>query len=357
MSTPDVDDAPIKTLHSSREKCGRFTYVSDQVLVHGVQRPYDYIDIHSGVCILPIYQGKICLLREYRYPIKSYQYQLPGGFIDEGEAVEVAAQRELLEETGLVSDHVIDLGSFYPSFGSTNEEIHLAAAICTRREKPQQEVSEVIEPIFMTKDEVFSLVAQGKFKHGAGLVALFKYFSIYEAQTQAPASASAATAAVDAASCCQPEFSTDVSPDFNLQDALYGVHSSQSEDSHGFSVPLGICFKYLSPELIKAEIKVTPQLCRPTAKGFILHGGATLACAETIAGVGSLVSCAGRFNPCGVSITANHVAMALVGDCLQVKATRLHAGARNHLWNIDFSNKQGELVSAVRVTNALIPEA
>ena len=49
--------------------------------------------------------------------------------------------------------------------------------------------------------------------------------------------------------------------------------------------------------------------------------------------------------------------MALVGDCLQVKATRLHAGARNHLWNIDFSNKQGELVSAVRVTNALIPEA
>lgn len=170
--------APMQTLESQQFKCGRFAIRQDKILVKGVERPYDYVEIKSGICILPIYQGKICILQEYRYPIRSYQFQLPGGFIDEGETLETAAKRELLEETGLKASKIIDLGSFYPSFGSTNEEIFVCAALCDEQGEAQQEVSEVIEPIFKTKEEVYELIAQNKFNHAAGLVALFKYFDV-----------------------------------------------------------------------------------------------------------------------------------------------------------------------------------
>ena len=178
LASANAAPAPMQTISSTTTDLGRFAHVSDRIHVHGVERPYDYVSIHAGVCILPIFAGKVCLLREYRYPIKSYQYQLPGGFIDQNEEVAVAARRELYEETGLHAAVVHDLGSFYPSFGSTNEQIFLAAAECDRQDQPQREVSEVIETFFCTPDEVMDLVRANRLQHAAGLVALFKYFAL-----------------------------------------------------------------------------------------------------------------------------------------------------------------------------------
>lgn len=58
----------------------------------------------DGVVIYPVYQpepDKIVLLRQFRYPVNQYIYELPAGLIDDGEQPEAAAVRELKEETGL----------------------------------------------------------------------------------------------------------------------------------------------------------------------------------------------------------------------------------------------------------------
>lgn len=58
----------------------------------------------EGVVIYPVLKedhGKIVMIRQYRYPLDAYLYELPAGLIDAGETPEEAAVREMKEETGL----------------------------------------------------------------------------------------------------------------------------------------------------------------------------------------------------------------------------------------------------------------
>ena len=100
---------PFETLESKKMKAGRFTIVQDRVRVNGHEQPYDYLEIREGVSILPIRDGNILLQRQYRYPVCSWQWELPGGFVDPGETPDEAARRELKEETGWHSTHLSDL--------------------------------------------------------------------------------------------------------------------------------------------------------------------------------------------------------------------------------------------------------
>ena len=62
-------------------------------------------DINAeGVVIYPVLKNepdKIVLIRQYRYPLDDYLYELPAGLIDEGETPQQSAVREMKEETGL----------------------------------------------------------------------------------------------------------------------------------------------------------------------------------------------------------------------------------------------------------------
>ena len=168
---------PFVTLKSEKIQAGRFQIVQDQVEVNGHEQPYDYLEIREGVSILPMYENRILLQRQYRYPVRSWQWELPGGFVDPGETPEEAAARELKEETGYTVKALHSLGAFYPSFGSTNEKIWLFAAECGDLGDTDREPGEIISLTDMTLDEFRSLVASGEFMHGAGLAAWARYLS------------------------------------------------------------------------------------------------------------------------------------------------------------------------------------
>lgn len=168
-------DLPFQTLSSKRIQAGRFTVVQDQVRVNGHEQPYDYLEIKKGVSILPMKDGKVIVQRQYRYPVQSWQWEIPGGFIDESEMPEEAAIRELGEETGYEVKEIYSLGAFYPSFGSTNEKIYLFYVECGELGASERDPGEMIHVEEIPLKKFGEMVASGEFMHGAGLAAWARY--------------------------------------------------------------------------------------------------------------------------------------------------------------------------------------
>ena len=103
----------------------------------------------------------------------------------------------------------------------------------------------------------------------------------------------------------------------------------------------------------RARMKVDERNRQPF--GF-LSGGASLALAENVAGVGSSALCPGC--ACvGIEVSGSHVQAVAEGDTVTARARLLHSGRTLHVWQVDISNAAGELISSVRVTNYVIRPA
>lgn len=119
-------------------------------------------------------------------------------------------------------------------------------------------------------------------------------------------------------------------------------------EKDGLSKTLGM--EFLStpePDTCMARMKVNAQ--NRQLSGY-LSGGATLALAEHLAGIGSMALCPGV--ACvGINVTGNHTKSVPEGETVTAHARLLHKGGTLHLWHIEIYNEAGELVSAEEVTN------
>ena len=101
-----------------------------------------------------------------------------------------------------------------------------------------------------------------------------------------------------------------------------------------------------------ARMKVDERNRQPF--GF-LSGGASLALAENVAGVGSSALCPGC--ACvGIEVSGSHVKAVAEGDTVTAFARLLHEGTTLHVWNVDIKDSSGDLISNVRVTNYIIKQ-
>jgi len=101
-----------------------------------------------------------------------------------------------------------------------------------------------------------------------------------------------------------------------------------------------------------ARMKVDERNRQPF--GF-LSGGASLALAENVAGVGSSALCPGC--ACvGIEVSGSHVKAVSEGDTVTAYARLLHKGTTLHVWNVDVKDSAGDLISNVRVTNYIIKQ-
>jgi ADP-ribose pyrophosphatase len=139
------------------------------------EQPYSYVKVKSGVCILPIVENEVIIIKQYRYSTERWSWELPAGMIDDGEESIDAAKRELTEETGYVADEIGYLGSVYPSEGYTNEVIYLYYAKCNNQIEQCLEATEQIKVYKKSFDVIHQMILNNEFKHGGGIAAIFKY--------------------------------------------------------------------------------------------------------------------------------------------------------------------------------------
>ncbi len=104
-----------------------------------------------------------------------------------------------------------------------------------------------------------------------------------------------------------------------------------------------------------AEIRATMPVDERTIQAYAsLSGGASLALAESIAGHGSKLLCTDEEFPCGIQVSANHIAMAKKGETVLGIGTLVSQGKSIHVWNIDVINAENTLISTARIVNKII---
>lgn len=114
---------------------------------------------------------------------------------------------------------------------------------------------------------------------------------------------------------------------------------------------LGIQYTFASAERVEATMPVDHRTRQPFG---ILHGGATLALAETVAGLGSMIACQPDEFVVGMQVSGNHVSSAYEGDTVRAVCTPVHLGRSSHVWNVDIFTSTDKLVSSVRVVNSVM---
>lgn len=137
---------------------------------------YDLIKHRPGACILPITEdGKVVLVRQYRNSIDEISYEVPAGLLDDGESPEIAAVRELEEETGYTCSCPVFITKTVLAIGTSDEQtsIYVGKAMKKGNSKPDED--EFLETVELEMKEVESMITRGDISDSKTLIAIFAY--------------------------------------------------------------------------------------------------------------------------------------------------------------------------------------
>ena len=116
---------------------------------------------------------------------------------------------------------------------------------------------------------------------------------------------------------------------------------------------LDIEFVDVGENFLTARMPVSPKVYQPDG---VLHGGASVALAESVGSAASYVFLDGnQFYVRGIEIAANHVKSIKEGFVF-ARASMLHKGRTTQLWEIRITNEEGELISNCKLTTIALPK-
>ena len=119
------------TVSSKQVYKGSFLDVRKDIvnLPDGNTSTREWINHPGAACIIPVLSdGRLAIIKQYRYPVKSIMIELPAGKLDAGEDPEECAVRELEEEIGYSAGKLTFVSKIHPAIGFANEEMWIFLA-------------------------------------------------------------------------------------------------------------------------------------------------------------------------------------------------------------------------------------
>jgi ADP-ribose pyrophosphatase len=139
----------------------------------GREATREVVEHPGAVAILPVTDdGRLILVRQFRYAIGRAILEVPAGTREAGEADEVTAVRELREEVGVEADKVELLARYFISPGWCNEQITIYRATGLRDVGVQPDQDEVIELVTISPDDLPTLIASGEIADAKTITAI-----------------------------------------------------------------------------------------------------------------------------------------------------------------------------------------
>lgn len=170
---------PARTLESKTIYHGRVVELKvDRVVEPGEVEATREVVCHPGsVVVVPhLADGRLVLVRQYRYAVNDSLWELVAGGLEKGESPLEGARRELLEEAGFHAGRVEARLEFYPSPGILTEKMHLVEAWDLTPGQGQPDEDERIETgIFSVKD-LLEKIKRGEIHDGKTLVGILLLF-------------------------------------------------------------------------------------------------------------------------------------------------------------------------------------
>lgn len=146
----------------------------DRVVEPGGVTAQREVVCHAGsVVVVPrAPDGRVVLVRQYRYAARRWLWELVAGGMEPGETPRQAARRELLEETGYRARKFTLWCDFYPSPGFLSERMFLVEARGLTRSEARPEADERIEVGHFTPSRLFEMLRRREIRDGKTLVGI-----------------------------------------------------------------------------------------------------------------------------------------------------------------------------------------
>ncbi len=168
-----------KTLNSELVYNGKvITVLKDDVELADGHRSFREVIVHSGGVVIVALKDKdtILMVKQYRYPLKSVNIELPAGKLEIGENPDEACKRELEEETGYRAKNWKSLGYINTTPGICTEKLYLYLAGDLEFVGEHPDLGEIIKCYEYKLSDIYEMINNGQINDSKTICALSRAF-------------------------------------------------------------------------------------------------------------------------------------------------------------------------------------